>query len=142
MSAAVTRSIFGRIGPWGTAANVGFAGYEVNRRQKEHPDESKAMSLAAAGVQFAMWQFAWPLALGYELSKAAAPVGHAIGQAHATGWGRNHGLLHGQAGKFIDSANKATLRQRSASAVNESRENVRSALGSEARRIRRNRYGG
>lgn len=135
----VTRSIFGPLGPWGTAANVGFAGYEIHRRRKEHPDESRALTLAAAGTQFAMWQFAWPLALGWELSKAAVPVGQAIGQASATGWGRNR-ALHSQAGQFIDSANKATLRQRSAAAVHESRGNLQNALGAEARRYKRQRY--
>lgn len=115
-------------------------GLEYWSRRTQHPDESRLKSMAYAGVSWGLWNFfpslMWAKVF-YQISKGVAPAMVQMGQQYATMKNSAFGNT-GYIGRgFMDTALTATARQRGLMAIEQSRLNLRSALGNEARSLHR-----
>lgn len=122
----------------GGAINLGFVALDTLSNMRER-NMSFPGALGRAALTFA----AVELIPGYIGASIIADLAKVAGQAAVHGY-RNApytGLMragHFEATRVIDTANMATMRQRSLAALAQSRMNARSILGSEARMLHRN----
>jgi hypothetical protein len=122
----------------GSAFNVGIGAYEAYSYKQEKPERGWGEAAVYGASQFALWTYAFPFALGWTLKDAAKGVGQAAGSLYMK---NNFNIGDpNMGGHFLDNANKATMRQRGLHAIQSSRMNARSVLGSEARHLTNGRF--
>lgn len=107
-------------------------------RQSQNPDESKAKSMAMAGVDVALWTFlpavAWGK-MGYDIAKGAGESGMFDNKAYESRAIARNDI--GGSWNYQDTEQAGTMRQRGLEAIQSSRSGARSALGGEARALHR-----
>jgi hypothetical protein len=130
----VTKTLAGRLVKPATILNVGYAGYEAYQYKKEHAQGSWLEAGMVGAAKAAFFYYLPVLSIGYELAKAAPSL---IGTIGALSRRNYNPAAPNFGGQLIDSAAKATMRQRGVQAIQQSRLHARSVLGNEARRISR-----
>lgn len=126
----------------GTLGKIGLGaidgGLEYYFRRKENPDESQLVSLGVAAATSAAWYFlphVMALKMGYDITKSGSEAIMALKDAKHDQLKYNGTANFG--GFFMDSDTGYTARQRAMNAIQNSRLNARSTLGSEARSLHR-----
>lgn len=125
---------------------AGFTGWQgistYQYRREENADESKLTSLGYAAFDTALWEFApWIAAakdFGYEGLKS-------IGESGIFDKKLMEARLRSKYGNFAswqyeDTEQNYTMRQRATQVMASSRQNIRSALGNEARSLHRGAF--
>jgi len=126
----------GSINVTNIALGAGFSLFDIYRYRKEAPDRPMSeAALKAAGI-FTLWTFFPQAGFIYTFGKGALDLGTAIGRV-AGATMPSPGYREGLGGNFFDNQAKATMRRRAVAALQASRINAHSVLGSEARRIGR-----
>jgi hypothetical protein len=116
------------------------AGLEFYNRRENHPEESILKSAGFAALNYAAWTVMpavmWAKTFG-DIARSVAPaiVNMGIRQATIENMRFNNGGYLGNG--FQDTQQKATARRRGLAAMEQSRLNIRSALGNEARSLHR-----
>lgn len=130
----VTKTLAGQFLKPAIALNVGYAGYEAYQYKKDRPERSWLEAGVAGAAKAAVFYYLPVLTIGYELAKVTPQIGGALGAISR----RNYNpAAPNLGGGLVDSAAKATMRQRGIQAIQQSRLHARSVLGNEARRISR-----
>lgn len=124
----------------GGIISIGTTLLDASQRRRENPNLSPGQALLGAGTTFALAElFGWKYILGSTLVDVGKAVGEMSYQGYYAAPYQNE-MLAGPFGALnpIDTAQMATMRQRSLAALAQSRMNARSILGSEARMLHRN----
>jgi len=130
----------------GRVAWAGFTGWQgistYQYRREENPDESKAVSFGYAALDTALWEFApWIAAakdIGYEGAKAIGESGIFDKKLMESRLKSKYGNF--ASWKYEDTEQNYTMRQRATQMMASSRQNLRSALGNEARSLHRGAF--
>lgn len=122
----------------GTIFNTVDALNTIRIRRKENPNESMTRAVAAGavswGVRQALWGVASPLMFAHSFGQLGTTLGEVAYTAYRQGpTARNYNPNFG--GRYQDTEVAATMRQRGVAAIQNSRMNARSVLGSEARSL-------
>lgn len=128
----------GGVGIMGAGMGVVDGTLTYHDRQSSNPNESKAKSMAMAGLDVALWTFlpavAWGK-MGFDMAKSAGESGMFNEKAYqARAISRNE---IGASWDYQDTEIAGTMRQRGLEAMQASRSGARSALGGEARSLHR-----
>lgn len=110
--------------------------YDVYSYRQTHPDRGWAEAALYGAGMYALWTYAAPVALAWTFKDVTKAVGSAVTRlvfSEVAPPGYREGIGRG----FLDSAAKATMRQRAVQALQESRSRANFILGTEARRISR-----
>jgi len=140
------KSVGKKLGGGGSIVSGGFFLWDAfSTYQEERRQNPQGSTLAAAG-KAALTMAAWELPFTRPFMWAAmlADVGEAVGGAAVSlyyqGLANRKGYYAGNfGGRFHDNEIRATMRQRGLAAIQESRLNARTILGSEARALHRGR---
>lgn len=130
--------LFKMKGAINVAAGVGFGALDFHLAKKE--GKSNAVAAGRAGLNFAAFgllpQVGWTMT-AFELSKATQGLWEGyLNTKNSNAHGRYYTANFG--GNFVDTSNRATMRQRAIDHIQSSRMNARSVLGKEARYINQN----
>lgn len=112
---------------------------EYGDRQKENPNESKMISAGIAVADAALWTAIPGIMMGVTAAPAVAELGKAAFQGYIHGGASSKFFNPNVGGDYVDTQMNATMRQRGANAIQNSRLNARSALGGEARSLHQGR---
>lgn len=123
----------------GGLINIGFAAHDAYSNYKENPRSGVLSAVGRAAINFA----AAEMIPGYVGAQMLSGLARAAGEMAYHGYHNGPHMAMMMGGAFgnvnpIDTANSATMRQRSLAALGQSRMNARNLLGSEARMLHRN----